>query len=138
MEGSLGVKGLLLDSCALTSFLRGNPILEPHFQSANMLFLNPAVLAEVRNGFGSSRAKDRSDEILGAFVARQRVDVLPITAQTAIRYSEIWYYLRKMGKPIPTNDIWIAATAWEHGLTLLTLDQHFANLPQIIVKLEKP
>jgi tRNA(fMet)-specific endonuclease VapC len=139
MESSLGVdEGLLLDSCALTTFLRGNQRFNSVLQSYRRILLNAVVLAEVRNGFNSSRARDRSDEVLGNFLNRNRVDVLPITGETAIRYSLIWYHLKAAGKPIPSNDMWIAATAWEHGLTLLTLDQHFLHLPQIIVRHEAP
>jgi tRNA(fMet)-specific endonuclease VapC len=129
----IGIKGLLLDSGALTTFLRGSQQIKSYLDRYPRILLNPVVLAEVRNGFGSSRARDRTDEILGAFLSAQRVDVLPITGETAMRYSILWYHLRAAGKPIPSNDIWIAATAWEHGLTLLTLDGHFLNLPQIIV-----
>jgi len=130
------VSDLLLDSCAVTNYLRGNERIRRHALTHNRIFLNPVVLAEVRNGFGSSRVRDRSDQILGDFLAAHRVDVLPITSETSIRYSELWYYLKRLGKPIPQNDLWIAASAWEHGLTLLTLDDHFQVLPQIVVRHE--
>ncbi len=130
------MSALLLDSCAVTNYLRGNERIRRHVVTHNRIFLNPVVLAEVRNGFGSSRVRDRSDQILGDFLAAHRVDVLPITSETSIRYSELWYYLKRLGKPIPQNDLWIAATAWENGLTLLTLDDHFQVLPQIVVRHE--
>jgi predicted nucleic acid-binding protein len=41
--------------------------------------------------------------------------------------------LRKRGTSIPTNDIWIAASAMQYGLRLLTADRHFLKVPQIIV-----
>ena len=136
LESTLEVSDLLLDSCAVTNYLRGNERIRRHILSSQHIFLNPVVLAEVRNGFGSSRARDRSDEILGDFLAAHRVEVLPITGETSIRYSEIWYHLKKLGRPIPQNDLWIAASTWEHGLTLLTLDDHFSSLPQIVVRYE--
>lgn len=127
---------LLLDSCAVTNFFRGNESIRRHIVTSRRIFLNPVVLAEVRNGFGSSRARDRSDKILGDFLAVHRVEVLPISSETSIRYSELWYYLKKLGKPIPQSDLWIAASTWEHGLTLVTLDDHFTSLPQIVVSYE--
>jgi tRNA(fMet)-specific endonuclease VapC len=130
------VSDLLLDSCAVTNFLRGNERIRHHLITAQRIFLSPVVLAEVRNGFGVSRARDQADQILGDFLSAHRVDVLPVTSKTSIRYSELWYYLKKLGKPIPQNDLWIAATAWEHGLTLVTLDGHFRILPQIVVRIE--
>lgn len=41
--------------------------------------------------------------------------------------------LRRQGTPVPINDIWIAATAAQHGLRLLTLDRHFRQVPQVMV-----
>ena len=53
--------------------------------------------------------------------------------ETAVRYAAIKDNLRREGTPIPTNDLWIAATASQHGLRLQTLDAHFLRVPQIIV-----
>jgi predicted nuclease of predicted toxin-antitoxin system len=47
-------------------------------------------------------------------------------------------YLRRQGTPVPTNDIWIAATAAQHGFRLLTLDSHFLQIPQVMVDLIEP
>ena len=62
-----------------------------------------------------------------------RVKVVPTTAETAERYARIYAYLRSQGRPIPTNDLWIAASAMEHGAELITLDHHFQNMPQIAI-----
>jgi tRNA(fMet)-specific endonuclease VapC len=43
-------------------------------------------------------------------------------------------YLRKKGRPIPRNDVWIAAVALEHGLQLLTLDVHFREIPLLLIQ----
>jgi tRNA(fMet)-specific endonuclease VapC len=59
--------------------------------------------------------------------------VAPLDLETAQRYAEILPYLRERGTPIPTNDIWIAATAMEWGLRVLTTDAHFGWLPQVSV-----
>jgi len=53
--------------------------------------------------------------------------------ETAARYAAILNTLRNAGTPIPTNDIWIAATAMQHGLRLLTTDAHYVKVPQVIV-----
>ncbi len=57
------------------------------------------------------------------------VDVLPVTNLTASLYARIYAQLRRAGKQIPTNDIWIAACALEHNLPLDTTDAHFALVP---------
>ncbi len=58
--------------------------------------------------------------------------------ETADRYAAIHEYLRRQGTPIPTNDVWIAATAFQQGLRVLTLDEHFLRAPQIIVDFVQP
>jgi len=51
--------------------------------------------------------------------------VVPIDADTVGFYADIYARLRRQGRPIPTNDLWIAASAMQQGLRLLTLDRHF-------------
>ena len=49
-------------------------------------------------------------------------------AETSLEYGKIWADLAGKGKPIPTNDIWIAALSIQHGLKLITNDKHFAHI----------
>jgi hypothetical protein len=65
---------------------------------------------------------------------RPRVRLVPVIADTAERYALIYAYLRQKGRPIPTNDLWIAASAMEHSAELLTADGHFLHVPQIITR----
>jgi tRNA(fMet)-specific endonuclease VapC len=53
---------------------------------------------------------------------------------TADRFGRVAAQLRKAGKPIPSNDIWIAAQALETGADLATFDQHFATVPGLVVR----
>ena len=54
--------------------------------------------------------------------------MINVTADTADSYALVYACLRRKGQPIPTNDLWIAATALEHGTALLSLDAHFAHV----------
>lgn len=54
--------------------------------------------------------------------------ILACDAETARLYGEVKNSLRKKGHPIPENDIWIAATALQHGLILVSRDEHFAEV----------
>jgi len=56
------------------------------------------------------------------------VIVYPIDEGTAEFYAQILYNLRQIGKPVPTNDIWIAAAAFQNGLRLFTRDSHFQSI----------
>jgi tRNA(fMet)-specific endonuclease VapC len=71
---------------------------------------------------------------LAQILSKPSVRVLNVTEETALRYAEVDVYLRKKGRPIPRNDVWIAAVALEHGLQLLTLDVHFREIPLILIQ----
>lgn len=58
-------------------------------------------------------------------------NLLAITAETASPYASLRVPLKKLGRPIPTNDAWIAALAIQHGLPILSRDEHFDALPDV-------
>ena len=68
------------------------------------------------------------------FLDKPSVRILNITAETALRYAEVDVYLRRKGRPIPRNDVWIAAGAIEHGMHLLTFDDHFREIPLLLIQ----
>jgi len=59
--------------------------------------------------------------------------VLPCDSVTAYQYGQIKNTLRKKGRPIPENDIWIAACAIQNSLVLVTRDEHFTNVGNLKV-----
>lgn len=95
---------------------------------AESLLLNSVVLGELLAGFaaGSRQSKNRAE--LAKFMDSPRVDVVSVTAHTADSYALVYAGLRRKGQPIPTNDLWIAASALEHGAALLTRDAHFSKI----------
>ena len=60
--------------------------------------------------------------------------VLGPTTATAKEYGEIKSALRNKRRPIPENDIWIAAITKQYGLTLVTHDEHFKEVEGIIIE----
>ena len=58
---------------------------------------------------------------------------VPVTDRTAELYAKVYQALRKEGRPIPQNDMWIAASALEHGADLATYDEHFNLIPMLTV-----
>ena len=101
---------------------------------ASAILLPVIVLGELWAGFEGGLRRENNRDELGLFLRSPRVSVVPAADATAERYAHIYAYLRKMGQPIPTNDLWIAALAMEHGAELITSDAHFLHLPQIIVQ----
>ncbi len=60
--------------------------------------------------------------------------MVDIDEETSERYAVIMNHLRKVGTPIPTNDLWISASAMQHGFKVLTTDSHYLKVPQIIIE----
>jgi len=60
------------------------------------------------------------------------VHLVPLEAETAEHYAAVYRQLRAKGKPIPSNDMWIAASARGHGLVLLTRDAHFQEIEGLL------
>jgi predicted nucleic acid-binding protein len=81
---------------------------------------------------GRNERKNRA--ILKDFLSSPRVIVAEIDEETSERYAVIVQSLRMKGTPIPTNDLWIAASAMQHGLKVLTTDKHYLKAPQIITE----
>ena len=129
---------LLLDTSAYSAFIQGNSEAVAAVQTAEALFLSPVVIAELLAGFGGGRRRAENESGLEKFLAGPRSSVVDVDRETATRYALILNSLRAAGTPIPTNDIWIAASAMQHGLELLTADAHFAKVAQIIVRPLRP
>lgn len=124
---------ICLDTSAYSAFKSGHEVALDAIQSADELVLPAIVIGELLAGFRMGNRETVNRQDLDRFLGSKRVRVASLDAETGQRYSEIVVYLRAQGSPIPTNDIWIAATAMQWGLRVLTSDQHFARLPQISV-----
>jgi len=92
------------------------------------------VLGELHSGFRQGTRLAENTAQLAQFLSKPSVRVLDVTEETALRYAEVDVFLRKKGRPIPRNDVWIAAVALEHGLQLLTLDEHFREIPLLLIQ----
>lgn len=125
---------LLLDTSAYSAFIKGEPEAVAAVHAADALILNPIVMAELLAGFGGGRRRAENESGLDKFLSGPRSIVVDIDQETAARYALILNSLRAAGTPIPTNDIWIAASAMQHGLELLTADDHFLKIVQIVVR----
>jgi predicted nucleic acid-binding protein len=124
------VKPILLDTNAYSALKKGNSDAVAIVNDAESVAISVVVLGELLAGFRvGSRQKSNSQE-LQELLALPGVFVLPIESTTADHYASIYEELRRAGRPILTNDLWIAATAIQHGLTLFTYDDHFSDVPQ--------
>ena len=93
------------------------------------------VVGELHAGFRAGRQPERNEEELGRFLRHPVVEELPVDHDVARIYAEIVVSLRRRGTPLPTNDVWIAATAARAGAVVVAFDAHFAEIERIGVLL---
>ena len=122
------MRPILLDTNAYTAFMLGAAEVIDVVAHADKLCLNSVVLGELLGGFAAGTREPKNRAELARFLDSPRVEVLAVTAQTADSYALVYAGLRRKGQPIPTNDLWIAASALEHGAALLTRDAHFSHI----------
>ena len=115
----------LLDTNAYAALKRGHEGVAGLVRQLSELVFSIVVVGELLFGFRNGGRYDRNTKELDEFLADARVRLLPVTRATADRFGRIATALRKTGKPIPSNDIWIAAHAFESGAELVTFDDHF-------------
>jgi tRNA(fMet)-specific endonuclease VapC len=126
------VRRLLADTSAVIASLRGHHAAVEALAACDRIVITPVVEAELREGLAGAGTGPR--RLVESFFAAPRVEHVPIGRGTAVRFAAIRGRLRAAGTPIPVNDIWIAASAMEHGLPLLTSDAHFARVPEVLVE----
>lgn len=123
---------VLLDTNAYSDLGRGHPAIAERVRHAEAVLLSAVVAGELLAGFRYGTRFDENLAELERFLAQPRVDLLPVTWITADRFGRIYAALRRSGRPIPTNDLWIAAHAMESGAELLSSDPHFRNVDGLV------
>jgi tRNA(fMet)-specific endonuclease VapC len=123
------MKKVLLDTNAYVRFLAGDENVLACLAQAERVFMSVFVLGELFAGFRAGAKEKKNREILERFLAKPSVSILDGTRETAEYFGMIKAALKKAARPIPVNDIWIAAQALETGAVLATYDSHFLAVP---------
>lgn len=118
---------MILDTNALSAAAEKDLGVIGILGGAAQLALPVIVIGEYRYGIARSRHKARYQLWLDGLIAD--CTVLDISEQTTRHYADVAVELTQSGKPIPTNDLWIAALCRQHGLPLLSRDRHFDVVP---------
>jgi tRNA(fMet)-specific endonuclease VapC len=126
MSGSAAV-----DSNAYIALCNGGLDVSSLLGSFQTVYLPVVVLGELLYGAGASGRVAENRRNVREF-AKECV-LLDVTEAVAERYSELKLQCRTDGKPIPDNDLWIAATCVAAGVPLITRDGHFAHLSALRV-----
>jgi tRNA(fMet)-specific endonuclease VapC len=127
------MSGILVDTSAYSALHENHAEVVRVISAATRIHLNAVVLGEILAGFRKGTRYDANKTILDTFLEREKVEILPVDEETAVRYAVIRDTLRRNGTPITINDIWVAASAMQHALHVVTLDRDYLKVPQILV-----
>jgi len=119
---------LLLDTNAYSALLRGHAEVAAYVRGAEAVLLSAVVVGELLYGFRHGTRYAENAQRLDSFLENPYVQFLPVTRTTAERFGQIAVGLRRKGRPLPSNDIWIAAHAFESGADLVSGDAHFDSV----------
>jgi len=122
---------VLLDTNAYTALFRGHEGVAARVRRAEQVLLSVVVAGELLFGFRNGSRYEANRRDLEDFIASPYVALLLVTLVTSDRFGRIAASLRRKGRPLPTNDIWIAAHAMESGAELLSFDRHFDQVDGI-------
>jgi tRNA(fMet)-specific endonuclease VapC len=117
----------MLDTNALSAFVDGDPVVGDILRQQTRAAIPVIVLGEFHYGIAGSRHRSSYERWLESYLPH--FDVLSVTADTAVAYAALRVALKKAGRPVPANDVWIAALAIEHRLPVLSRDTHFDAVP---------
>jgi tRNA(fMet)-specific endonuclease VapC len=119
---------ILLDTNAYSALRRNHETVTELVREAEEVLLSTVVAGELLFGFRNGSRYEANVRVLVELLEDPNVRLLPVTWETADLFGRISAELRKKGRPIPTNDIWIAAHAQESGADLISSDPHFCHI----------
>jgi len=122
----------LLDTNIIIHLLNGEQQIIEKISSASEVFVSSIVVGELYYGAYKSSKQKQNIERLNELV--KALPVLPCDTDVALEYGVIKAQLLKKGKPIPENDIWIAAIAKKHNLTMVTRDGHYEYIDELEIE----
>ena len=124
------MRQILLDTNAFRKYSEGDEAIEKLLETTRRVWLSPIVLGELLAGFKIGNKEASNLKWINKFLEQDGVEIPVISGKTSKVYAQVRYVLRKKGKPIPHNDMWIAAQAMETGAVLVTYDEkHFKEVP---------
>ena len=125
---------ILIDTNIYSHAMRGNNEVISYLQQVIEIGISSISIGELLSGFKAGNKEQINRQELNIFLDSPRVTLYYVDEITAEFYSATLNQLKKQGTPIPTNDIWIAATALQQGLPVYTFDQHFEHIAGLLLQ----
>jgi len=117
---------LIVDTNALAAWAEADEPLLGVLPAHHLLVLPVVVIGEYRFGALKSQRRETMESWLERTIRAVRVGL--ITLATTDSYAAVRLMLRRKGRPIPANNVWIAALALQHRLPVLSRDAHFDSV----------
>ncbi len=121
-----------VDTNRLTDLFSGDSALAEALDYCDEVWLPLIVVGEIQAGFHGGGHVHRNNRTLASFLQRPTAGILCPDQETAGHYAQLFVQLKRAGKPIPDNELWIAALCVQHNLTLISRDRHFDRIPQLL------
>lgn len=126
------MKNVLIDTNIYSLAMKGDGSVVEALRKIDRIGFSAISIGELFSGFKGGNREGRNRRELDLFLDSPRVAIHPVDEGTADFYSAILNDLKTAGTPIPTNDIWIAATVFQHGYKLFSKDKHFRLIPGLV------
>jgi tRNA(fMet)-specific endonuclease VapC len=119
----------LLDTNIIIALFKSEASIINNLVQANEVFVPSIAIGELHYGVRKSGRSQKNLDRIDEFVANNTI--IECDANTARQYGDVKNRLRIKGRPLPENDVWIAALALQYSLTLVTRDAHFQQVDSL-------
>jgi len=130
------MKRIMLDTNFYAAFKRNDADAVSLLRKVEYIGVNTVILGELLAGFRCGNREQQNREELDQFLDSARVELISMDEETAEFYAQVFAELRQKGRPIPSNDLWLAASALQHGLALATYDDHFSQITGLLLAIK--
>ncbi len=120
------MKNYLFDTSAYSQMVRGNKQVAHLLQSADRVYVSLVTVAELEYGFQNGSRAGQNRSLLTRFLQARKIKLLIPDRLTTSVFADIGTKTRRKGVQLAHHDLWLAAQAVQHNLTLVTFDKDFA------------
>jgi tRNA(fMet)-specific endonuclease VapC len=127
------MKRVIIDTNFYAAFKRNDAKAVNLLKEVDYIGINAVILGELFAGFRCGNKERQNRVELDQFLDSPRVYTVILDDETSEFYAQVFSELRLKGRPIPSNDLWLAASALQHGLALATYDEHFSQISGLLL-----
>lgn len=127
------MKNILMDATAYAMAMKGDHEVISFLRQASLLGLSSVTVGELLSGFRAGDHERENRSALFAFLDSPRVHLFSVDENTAEYYNMIFNQLKNAGTPLPVNQIWVAAVAFQKGLAILARDRSYEPIRGLLL-----